>query len=179
MFNQVAEALQNQNGQQPHSTEECKESLNKKADQIYYLIRQSFDTFQIYGKEPEALENIFSSFYYSLKSYDTNQITNAFQEWMRSSRVMPTPADIIDICEYNKKINTGRSEYSDIGPYQEGAPFKVKNRIAWAYMQFGEVQAKDMLQLVKKHMSDMTPDKAEDYIKYLVRMCGYPKTGFE
>ena len=98
---------------------------------------------------------------------------------MRSSRVMPTPADIIDICDYSNKIQNERRAYSDLGSYKEGGPFKVKNRVYWAYMQFAEVQAKDMLQLVKKHISDMTPDKAEDYIKYLVRMCGYPKAVFE
>ena len=55
-------------------------------------------------------------------------------------------------------------------------PYQI---VPWAMMLFPEVQAKDMLGMVKRHISGLPQEKAIDYIKYLIRQCGYPRTVFD
>lgn len=61
------------------------------------LLAQSYDIFNIYGKQPEAMKNILSGFALALQDYTEAEITAAFQKWLKTSAVFPTPADIIGL----------------------------------------------------------------------------------
>lgn len=68
-----------------------------KTNQIASLVRQAFDIFNTFGKDPDALENMIGGFHLILNHHRTEDITAAFGEWMGESAVMPTPADIAKI----------------------------------------------------------------------------------
>ena len=63
-------------------------------DQLRSLVQQSFEVFNVYGKEPEAAKAILHGFSQTLDGHSIEAITQAFQRWMRESSAMPTPADI-------------------------------------------------------------------------------------
>lgn len=81
-------------------------------DQLRHLLRQSFDTFQIYGKEPEALRNILGSFIAALKDIEIEFITDGFQSWLRSKSAFPTPADIRELAIEARNIAFSRKNSS-------------------------------------------------------------------
>lgn len=74
---------------------------------LRYLLQQSIDIFNVYGKEPEQLKNILQGFVMILDPYSSEDISAAFKEWMAESANMPTPADILKIV---KRINEGRRD---------------------------------------------------------------------
>jgi hypothetical protein len=63
------------------------------------LISQSFDIFQTYGKQPEAIANMVQGFSMILHDHTDAEITEAFTLWMKTQSVLPTPANIFDLCE--------------------------------------------------------------------------------
>lgn len=70
---------------------------SKRLQQLKALITQSFQIFNVYGRQAEAVNAIISAFSYALEEYHIDHITAAFQEWMLEQSVMPTPADILKI----------------------------------------------------------------------------------
>ena len=72
---------------------------------IAALVRQSFDTFNLYGRQPESLENQTRSFSFVLKDFTDNEITSAFAEWL-TKETMPVPANILALCEFARKAPT-------------------------------------------------------------------------
>lgn len=65
--------------------------------QLADLIQQSFDVFNVYGKEPEAATNIIMGFKIVLEPYRIDDITAAFVQYMGTAKVMPVPAQIKEI----------------------------------------------------------------------------------
>lgn len=63
------------------------------------MVRQSFDIFNIYGKEPETVTNITLGFAIALENCDIVDIKAAFNAWLKETSVMPTPADILKKAE--------------------------------------------------------------------------------
>jgi len=79
------------------------------------LLRQSYDIFQTYGKSPESLENMVLGFSLVLRPYNDQTIIAAFRYWMETQSILPTPADIKEVCYskipiYNSKPRTEQPE---------------------------------------------------------------------
>lgn len=55
----------------------------------------------VYGKEPEQLENIDKIFQMVLGDYKIEAIEKAFINYLKEKSEMPTPADIIKIIRKN------------------------------------------------------------------------------
>lgn len=72
------------------------------------LLKQSFDIFNIYGKEPESLQNILEGFNLCLEDMEIKYITSAFKEWMASSKNFPTPSDIRSLAIEARNIAKSR-----------------------------------------------------------------------
>jgi hypothetical protein len=64
------------------------------------LLSQSFDIFNTYGKDPEALKSIYHGFETVLAGYSERQILSAFREWLDEHDTMPTPAAIKKIINW-------------------------------------------------------------------------------
>src|SRR3954470_18040265 len=72
---------------QPQKYSQNSSERIEKQRQLQALITQSFDIFQVYGKEPEAVKNILHGFSLVLDHYNGQDITAAFHSWMRTASV--------------------------------------------------------------------------------------------
>jgi len=68
--------------------------------QIAAMLRQCFDLFNTYGRDPSALRSMLPVFEEVLAPYPTAKINSAFREWLRTEPAMPTPADILKILKW-------------------------------------------------------------------------------
>lgn len=66
----------------------------EKKKQLWALLKQSFSTFNLFGKSPEDLENIARAFWITLEDCSQSEISSAFGEWLRGQSIFPTPAEI-------------------------------------------------------------------------------------
>lgn len=80
--------------------------------QLKALIEQSFDIFNVYGKEPEAVKNIIQGFALVLAGHDLRDIQSAFKHWMENQSAMPTPADILYLTKDAAKRRADRANPS-------------------------------------------------------------------
>ena len=99
----------------PSSTAPAK-SLALKDDQdgvktLTNLLAQCFDIFPLYGREPEAADNIRKGFRLTLSDYPIDKITEAFRYHLKISRDFPVPADIVTIIERGNKPPFDRAVY--------------------------------------------------------------------
>jgi hypothetical protein len=67
------------------------------------LLAQCFDIFPLYGREPEAADNIRRGFRMVLADYPIDKIREAFNFHLKNSRDFPVPADIAVIIERGNK----------------------------------------------------------------------------
>ena len=75
------------------------------------LLAQCFDIFPLYGREPEAADNIRKAFRLALADYPIEKIKAAFRYHLRISKDFPVPADIVSIIERGNKPPFERSVY--------------------------------------------------------------------
>lgn len=76
--------------------------------QLSKLLRQSFDIFNTFGKDPDALENILPGFAVALDGCDMRDISSAFQQWLREKEKFPTPAEIKKLAENYRTLRLQR-----------------------------------------------------------------------
>ena len=75
------------------------------------LLAQCFDIFPLYGREPEAADNIRKAFRLTLADYPIDRIKAAFRYHLKISKDFPVPADIVSIIERGNKPPFERSVY--------------------------------------------------------------------
>lgn len=97
---------------------------------IAALVRQSFDIFHTYGKDPRAIENIILGFIHVLGEKPKAAIQFAFDFWLKEKSSMPTPAEIKYIIETKYKSSSAsfknkpeteeqRERFCDLAPEQK------------------------------------------------------------
>lgn len=77
--------------------------------QLKALIQQTFDIFHVYGKPPEAVDNIVRGFWNVLEDVHVDDITSAFKQWMLQEKVIPTPSDILKITQDSARRRRARA----------------------------------------------------------------------
>lgn len=77
------------------------------------LLSQSFDIFNNYGKDPEALASTYQGFELVLAGYDEDKILKAFQEYLEKNETMPTPAAIKKIIDWDPLPKSAESRAFD------------------------------------------------------------------
>jgi hypothetical protein len=138
--------------------------------QLKALLVQSYDVFQIYGKEPEAIKNQLLAFSTVLESHAIEDITAAFTEWLRISAVFPTPADILKLTVAAANERTGRRNYRPRPPPRKPA----ENAVSWCGLMWNQFTDRHKADLVE-HLKTMTLEKAKAYLWYLHEFCGAPQ----
>lgn len=135
--------------------------------QLRSLITQSFEVFNVYGKEPESVESIIRAFNFALEGYSLAEITKAFKSWMHGKTVMPTPADILGIAKENRK-------HAREVAAQKAAPAQREERapeVAWYGLSWVEIERRGMVHAVEDHIEMLFHTKgkeyAADYRRYL------------
>lgn len=90
----------------------------RKTSQLLALLTQSFEIFNVYGKEPEAVKSILGGFSVILAPYEIGHITAAFTRWMQISSTMPTPSDILKLTieskSYSNIKQTGKPKWVQV-----------------------------------------------------------------
>jgi hypothetical protein len=77
--------------------------------QLKALINQSFQIFNVYGRQAESVQAIIGGFSMVLKDIHIDDITLAFREWMHEESNMPTPVNILKIATRIQKENEERA----------------------------------------------------------------------
>lgn len=116
------------------------------------LLRQSFDIFNTYGKQPESLKSMVHGFDVVLQKYSTEVITAAFSTWLEEQSCMPTPADIKYICANRIKL------YEPPPPPPPDIEYQPSEEEVAAVKKI-VMQARDALAMPSPHMPE--PKKAE------------------
>ena len=138
-------------------------------EQFRSLISQSFDIFNIYGKKPEAVENIVSGFNITLDRCSIHDITDAFKEWMRDESTMPTPSDIYKLVS---RYESDREwEKNTVGPGKAAPRVDSPDRIAWYGLTWKQIEEKGFMPQIEQHLIMLTgmhgKEKAVEYMRYL------------
>lgn len=71
------------------------------------LVAQSYNIFNRYGKDVDALKDITRAFIEDLSEFSEDQITNAFKAWRRKRDGMPAPSNIIEEIKETKQTSFG------------------------------------------------------------------------
>ena len=147
-----------------------KPSQRSNSQQVAALVRQSYDIFQTYGKDPEALKSQILGFNQALKGYEQADIDSAFYGWLKISRIMPTPADIIEFVELAIRDRAEAKLYAGA----KAVPAKIAPAaiIPWFGLQWKQFTDQHRSQLAT-HLDDLG-EKAWEYIKYLHASVGAP-----
>ena len=98
---QSHQSSQSTKGQESHS-----DSIAQNPSQqvrLMSLLLICFDTLDTYGKEPEQLKNLEGAFRLVLGRFNIQQVEAAFAKYLEAGRVMPKPADIVQIIEPPKE----------------------------------------------------------------------------
>jgi hypothetical protein len=70
-------------------------------------VAQSYNIFNRYGKDTDALRDITRAFIEDLNEFTPDQITHGFKAWRRKRDGMPAPANIIDEIKEIKSPQSG------------------------------------------------------------------------
>ncbi len=144
------------------------------------LVYQSFNVFNIYGREPESLESILLGFTIALEDIPLDYITRAFKDWLKTNTDMPLPANIrkdaMEWIEIDRKKQE-RDSLPKLENHHKMAEPRVINAVPWAFMSYEQICRENMLNQVKDWITDeLKPlNKHEDYIKYLKDFCNFPQ----
>ena len=143
------------------------------------MVYQSFNIFNIFGREPESLESILFGFTVGLEDIKIEYITRAFKDWLKTSPNMPTPADIRKSAQEYQRYDEERKRFASLPKIEKinrpAEPRKTE-AVPWAFMSYKQICQANMLNQVKDWITDeLKPlNKHEDYIKYLKDFCGFP-----
>jgi len=66
------------------------------------MVNQCFAIQSTYGKTAEQLDILMDAMVYDLGGYNSTVVRAAFDEWRKTKRIIPTPADIIALCDKYK-----------------------------------------------------------------------------
>ena len=176
-------------GQQPNTSEKPRSATDKRSRrlQLAALIRQSFDIFNIYGKQAESIENVIAAFELVMEPFDESHIRAAFREWMASSANMPTPSDIGKIAERIQTEEKERRAYAEKPPVIAKANERANNyrTVPWAGKDYQTCKKENLIHLIIDHIMTFSPvptgqraefmSKRDSYIHYLHHHFGFPK----
>ena len=100
----------------------------RKSAQIIRMVEQCFAMQDTYGKTDEQLEILMKAMVQDLSEYSESVVTQAFEEWRKTSPKIPTPFNII------KLANKYRTKSVDVMSWQnfEGTWAEYKQYLAEA-----------------------------------------------
>lgn len=138
------------------------EMKNEKAKQLRYLIDQCDTNFRKYARQPEELEDIFNIFSYVLDNEDPKDVTEAFNQWLKTGKEFPIASDIFDICRGIRIDRSRTFSSSDTAPAR---PKPVLWSVPWAGLLWHQFTDDHRQQFVS-HLASMELTRAVGYLKY-------------
>ena len=140
-----------------------------------HLIQQSYDIFNIYGRDPENLSNVLKAFDMVLKDIPMRYVAEGFEIWLRVSSKFPTPADIHAHAKERYDLARAKAE-NNIPTKNRPRPKEPhQNAVPWAFLPYHEIVDRGLLQSVRDHIRALKPENAKDYIVFLKSFCNFPR----
>lgn len=147
---------------------------------ITTLVRQSFDIFQTYGRDANALSNLTAAFIDELKDFEEIEIVNSFKNWRSENSVMPTPADISkpirkrrDWFAKNHRHNfeqTRNNDWSEKTEYEKANLEKVLSAVKERLSQKESTPWKPFdSEDEKSHWNRTTPEMRDKYTQMILQ----------
>jgi len=131
--------------------------------QLKELISQSLDVFNVYGKTPDTAKNMLLGFEMCLEDCDINQITEGFKKWMKKQPIMPTPSDILKICQQENKRQNDYNRIDELSRRMQIShqPTKKQNQVQWHQMSVDDFnnQKTKLIPSLKTHASKLIESK--------------------
>lgn len=142
------------------------------ATTIAAAVRQSYDIFQTYGRTPEQLKTYVVAFDVALEKYSTAQINQAFGEYLRIGKVMPTPAHIVEIIEANKPPRTPKYDNGTAEEHERIRQSRKQLKVTWAYKVWNEMDSREKGEVIQRLREEQ--EKKSDQWKYFRDNKGVP-----
>jgi hypothetical protein len=95
------------------------------------LLAQCFDIFPLYGREPEAVQNIRAAFALTLADQPIDKIEAAFRYHLKHYREFPVPADILHIVLRGNKPPFDKAVYVNVSK----KPGEDRTPEDWQYLR--------------------------------------------
>lgn len=92
--------------------------------QLAVMLSQCFDALNVYGKEPEQVENTVAIFNLVLADYNISEIEKAFKIYLSRNKSMPTPACIAELIRRDGKPPLQSSVYIALCQKRERTSWK-------------------------------------------------------
>lgn len=148
-----------------------------KATQLTILLDQCYSVFNVYGKDPAALEITLRAFTNVLEPIDTGDMQYAFAAWLRTSPNFPTPADIFKLALESQKDREARKAISGHKAAPAPAPRQQSvTAVEWAGLSYQAVLDRGLLPAIQRHlMNTLKPSQRADYALYLVAHMSFPR----
>jgi len=139
------------------------------------MTEQCFDSLNIYGKEPEQLENMILMFIHALDEYHLPEIQKAFIDWVKTNAEMPTPAGIIQVIMNNRPAHPVKYDHATPEEYAQAAEQKRNPKTVQWFGKTWENFTHDDKQKLSAHLKNLGKERAETYAIYLKDWCKVPK----
>lgn len=168
-----AKSASTQPGTQPltkSTATSTRDMAREKAKLLNDLIKQSFNVFNVFGVQPEAITDKVKAFMLVLDTATLTEISNAFEIWMRTRSLMPTPADISELVQEEKAHKRETLAKDSAKPRARtdmpGMP--------WQGKEWLELTARDKAELEHHLKNVLEPKQSAEYRKFLKAHCAYP-----
>lgn len=142
------------------------------------MVSQCFDSLNIYGKEPEQLENTILMFAMALEDQEPDDIKKAFVYWVKNNSQMPTPADILGVIESTRPSAPQNYFQTTTEERQAYLEARKQNKVYWfgrSWLLMDEKTKSDVKSHIRVLQEKMGKDRAEDYCKFLRSHADAPK----
>jgi hypothetical protein len=88
---------------------------------------------------------------------------------------MPTPSDILTEVNHLEAL-ANRSPAKPAEANRAKKKEKNKDAVPWAYKTYKQIEAEGLMPALIDHIQNkLTPKQADEYVKYLVHWCEFPK----
>lgn len=154
------QASQNALVQQPSEAQALTLATSRVArGQLAVMVSQCFDALNIYGKEPEQVENIVAIFNLVLAEYSIKQIEDAFKTYLSRNSNMPTPADIAMLIRRGGKPPLQATVYT--------ALCQKRERTSWKHGHHSWQQGNGLTTEEEEYIRDYEADAMSGHVSWV------------
>lgn len=136
--------------------------------QVAEFVTQCFQTFPQYGDGASGLETKIKTFNIGLEDYTLDEISYGFRQWLKDSKKMPLPADIVALAKSHRAHVAEMSK-----PHYPAIPIEKPpaKAVPWCYLSWKQIEEQGFMPQIENHLIELTrqrgKEKADEYLHYL------------
>lgn len=134
--------------------------------QVAEFVTQCFETFPQFGEM--GLETKIKTFNVGLEDYTLEEIDYGFRQWLKESKKMPLPVDIVTLAKSHRAHVASVSK-----PHVPAMPLPrpPAKSVPWAYMSWKQIEDRGFMPKVEEHLAQITREhgeqRADEYLHFL------------